>query len=84
MITEHLVAGYDLATTRGLLDEFGCEAEVATMGKPAPIEAGKRQMVERTNSWHDHGFKKLAICTGALAPATRSSPWPTRSSPSGA
>lgn len=37
VITEHLGAGYDLAQTRGLLDELGCEAEVATMEKHAPI-----------------------------------------------
>lgn len=41
VITEHLRAGYDAAKTRGLLDEFGFEAEVATMGKLA-ICTGRR------------------------------------------
>lgn len=29
----------------------------------ADHDAGKRWVIERTNSWHNHGFKKLAICT---------------------
>lgn len=61
-ITVHLDAGYDSARTRGLLDELGCAGEVAAKGKPAPIQVGKRWVVERTNSWHNRGFKKLAIC----------------------
>jgi hypothetical protein len=63
VITVHLDAGYDSAKTRGLLDEVGCEAEVATKGRPAPIQVGKHCVVERSNSWHNRGFKKLAICT---------------------
>lgn len=59
----HLDAGYDSAKTRDLLAELGCEAEVATKGKPAPIQVGKRWVVERTNSWHTRGFSKLVICT---------------------
>lgn len=27
-----------------------------------PLQAGKRWVVERTNSWHNRGFRKLAIC----------------------
>ena len=62
-ITVHLDAGYDSRKTRDLLAELGCSAEVATKGKPAPIQVGKRWVVERTNSWHTRGFRKLAICT---------------------
>jgi hypothetical protein len=62
-ITVHLDAGYDSAGTRGLLEELGCEAQIATKGVPAPIQNTARWAVERTNSWHNHGFKKLAFCT---------------------
>ncbi|MGY2746960.1 IS5 family transposase [Arthrobacter sp. UYCu723] len=62
-ITVHLDAGYDSAKTRDLLTELGCDAEVATKGIPSPIQVGKRWVVERTNSWHNRGFRKLAICT---------------------
>jgi hypothetical protein len=62
-ITVHLDAGYDSRTTWELLDEFGCEGQIATKGKPVPLQATGRWPVERTNSWHNRGFRKLAICT---------------------
>ena len=31
--------------------------------KGFPLQAGARWVIERTNSWHNRGFKKLAICT---------------------
>lgn len=62
-ITVHLDAGYDSTVTRELLDEFGCQGEIAHKGEPAPLQATRRWPVERTNSWHNRGFKKLAICT---------------------
>jgi len=34
--------------------------------KGFPLQAGARWVVERTNSWHNRGFKKLAICTEKL------------------
>ena len=60
-ITVHLDAGYDSAKTRDLLAELGCHAVISTKG--TPLQAGARWVVERTNSWHNRGFKKLAICT---------------------
>ena len=60
-ITVHLDAGYDSAKTRDLLDELGCSGVISTKG--FPLQAGKRWVVERTNSWHNRGFKKLAVCT---------------------
>lgn len=62
-IAVHLDAGYDSQVTRDLLDELGCAAKIATQGVPAPIQNTARWVVERTNSWHTRGFKKLAICT---------------------
>lgn len=60
-ITVHLDAGYDSVKTRELLDELGCQSVISKKG--FPLQAGARWVVERTNSWHNRGFKKLAICT---------------------
>lgn len=60
-ITVHLDAGYDSGKTRDLLDELGCQGVISTRG--TPLQAGARWVVERTNSWHNRGFTKLAICT---------------------
>lgn len=60
-IQVHLDAGYDSAVTRDLLDELGCHGVISK--KNFPLQAGARWVVERANSWHNRGFKKLAICT---------------------
>lgn len=60
-ITVHLDAGYDSKKTRNLLTELGCDWEISTKGEP--LQAGARWVVERTNSWHNRGFKKLQVCT---------------------
>ncbi len=60
-ITVHLDAGYDSAKTRDLLTEFGCSGVISRKG--FPLQAGARWVVERTNSWHNRGFKKLLVCT---------------------
>ncbi|MET7710399.1 IS5 family transposase [Micromonospora sp. NPDC005413] len=60
-ITVHLDAGYDSAVTRMLLAERGLTGEIAHKGDKAPIQAGQRWHVERTNSWHN-AFNRLQRC----------------------
>lgn len=60
-ITVHLDAGYDSKKTRRLLSERGYSWVISTKG--GPLQAGARWVVERTNSWHNRGFKKLSVCT---------------------
>jgi transposase len=58
----HLDRGYDSNTTRERLEDRGLLAEIAQKGKPAPLTATKRWVVERTSSWHN-AHKKLVWCT---------------------
>jgi transposase len=58
----HLDRGYDSKATRERLEERGLLAEISEKGKPAPLAATKRWVVERTNSWHN-AHKKLMWCT---------------------
>lgn len=60
-ITVHLDAGYDSKATRALLAKLGCQSVISIKGEP--LQAGGRWVVERTNSWHNRGFKKLHLCT---------------------
>jgi len=62
-ITVHLDAGYDSGKTQELLETLGYQGEIASKGNPAPLQATERWPVERTNAWHNRGFRKLAICT---------------------
>ncbi|WP_224391014.1 IS5 family transposase [Pseudonocardia sp. ICBG1293] len=54
----HLDRGYDSGKTRDLLERLGFDAQIATKGRPAPIQVGKRWPVERTHSWMN-GYGKL-------------------------
>lgn len=60
--TVHLDRGYDGAPTRALLDALGLDGEIARRGVPAPLRAGKRWVVERTQAWMN-GYGKLRRCT---------------------
>jgi transposase len=58
----HLDRAYDNGPTRALLDAFGFEGAIARKGVPAPLQAGARWVVERTQSWMN-GYGKLRRCT---------------------
>src|ERR1039457_4490369 len=60
--TVHLDRGDDSGKTRAELDRRGLAPCIAKVGKPAPLRASSRWVVERTNAWHN-AFKKLAWCT---------------------
>lgn len=61
-ITVHLDRAYDSAKTRALLAEFGFAGAIARKGVPAPLQAGTRWVVERTQAWMN-GYGKLRRCT---------------------
>lgn len=61
-VTAHLDRAYDNRPSRDLLDELGFDAEIARKGIPAPVQVGRRWVVERTNSWMN-GFGKIRRCT---------------------
>src|ERR687898_2461099 len=59
----HLDKVYDSKITRRLLEERGLVGVISEKGKNrAPLTAGLRWVVERTNSWHN-AHKKLVWCT---------------------
>jgi transposase len=60
-ITVHLDAGYDSGKTRDELQRRSLNGEIAHKGDKAPIQAGQRWHVERTNSWHN-SFNRLQRC----------------------
>lgn len=61
-VNVNLDRGYDNSKTHSLLGELGFTGAIACMGVPAPIQAGKRWVVERTHSWMN-GYGKLRRCT---------------------
>jgi transposase len=61
-VTVHLDAGYDYRPCRAALAERGLCGEIASRGTPAPVQVGKRWVVERTNSWLND-FGRLRRCT---------------------
>ena len=58
----HLDRAYDSAPARRELAVRRLAGEISEKGKPAPVQAGLRWVVERTNSW-GNAHKKLAWCT---------------------
>jgi transposase len=58
----HLDRAYDSEATRQKLATRGLRAQIPEKGKPAPVTATKRWVVERTSSWQNV-HKKLMWCT---------------------
>ncbi len=58
----HLDRAYDSKITREILERRGLIGVISEKGKPAPLKAGMRWVVERTNAWHN-AHKKLVWCT---------------------
>jgi transposase len=56
--TVHLDAGYDYAPCRQVLADRGMVGHIATRGVPAPVQAGRRWVVERSQAWLN-AFGKL-------------------------
>ncbi len=67
-VTVHLDRGYDGAPTQALLDTLGLTGAIARKGVPAPLQVGKRWVVERTQAWMN-GYGKLRRCTEKAATA---------------
>lgn len=61
-VTAHLDRACDNAKTRALLAELGFVGEISGKGVPAPVQLGKRWVVERTHSWMN-GYGKIRCCT---------------------
>jgi len=59
----HLDRAYDSKVTRVLLEARGLVGMISEKGAPAPLQATKRWVVERTNSSWSNAHKKLAWCT---------------------
>jgi hypothetical protein len=59
---ESLDRAYDSKITTEILAERSLIGVISKKGTPAPLKAGMRWIVERTNSWHN-AYKKLLWCT---------------------
>lgn len=60
--TAPLDAGYDYQPCRDALTERGMLGQIATRGKPAPVQVGRRWVIERTHAWGNQ-YGKLRWCT---------------------
>lgn len=60
--TIHLDRGYGGAPTRCVLATLGITGVIAQKGVPAPMQVGRRWVVERTQAWMN-AFGKLRRCT---------------------
>jgi transposase len=62
LVSVHLDRAYDSKPTTELLGSLGLVGVISKKGKPTPLGATKRWVVERTNSW-SNAHKKLLWCT---------------------
>jgi len=61
-LTVHLDAGYDYQPCREVLATRGMVGAIATRGVPAPVQVGRRWVIERTHAWGNQ-YGKLRWCT---------------------
>jgi transposase len=61
-VRTHLDRAYAGRPSRAVLEQIGFTGVIAQKGVPAPLQAGQRWVVERTNSWMN-GYGKLRRCT---------------------
>jgi transposase len=61
-LTVHLDAGYDWKPCRQILAERGMAGDIAARGVPAPVQVGRRWVIERTHAWGNL-YGKLRWCT---------------------
>lgn len=57
----HLDSAYNGKPCRKILDDHALVGEIAARGVPAPIQVGKRWVVERSQSWMN-GYGKIRRC----------------------
>jgi hypothetical protein len=57
-----LDAGYDWKPCRQVLADRGTVGQIATRGIPAPFQAGRRWVIERTHAWGNQ-YGKPRWCT---------------------
>jgi transposase len=62
VVTVHLDAGYDHRPARQALVDRDLHGQIAHRGEPAPIQVGRRWVVERTHAWLND-FGRLRRCT---------------------
>ncbi len=60
--TVHLDRGYDFPGTPARLMSYGLVGDISPKGKPAPVAATGRWVIERTHTW-TNAHKKLVWCT---------------------
>jgi hypothetical protein len=58
----HLDAGCDYQPCRQVLAERGMAGQIATRGVPAPVQVGRRWVIERTHAWGNQ-YGRLRWCT---------------------
>jgi transposase len=61
-LTVHLDAGYDYQPCRQILAERGMVGVIAARGVSAPVQVGRRWVIERTHAWGNL-YGKLRWCT---------------------
>ena len=76
----YLDGGYDWTPCREVLAERGMVGEIAARGRAAPIQVGRRWVIERTHAWGNHYGKLRWAPSGAGWSWSSGWPWPMQPS----